>query len=109
MSVEITVKGERWRINTEVIDRDIILMEETKGALSPTGIPPALRCFRDQRHYDPDEIASTCIGVCPHYKIRFDADDTLLLHDCERRLFKGTSSDGKTPYIAYMTEKPQPL
>ncbi len=61
-----------------------------------------LTCLRDQRKYNPAEIESVCMGVCPHNTdARPLADDTSHLDNCWEHLFGATSLDGERKYVDY--------
>jgi hypothetical protein len=96
-------------VNTAAINRDIRLLEKKgqvggyKGGvyMAPRpNIHGLLTCFRDNRGYDAAEIASVCMGSCPHPKQNNPvADDSEHLDDCLHYLFDAFSLDGQTRYV----------
>ncbi len=111
MALEIMVDNKPMIINIDVIDRDIALLKK-KGLIakhvggvyqSPRpDIHNMLLCLRDKRNYDPNQIESVCLDICPFNTEKNPvADDGAHLDDCWIYMFNAVSLDGKTEYVEY--------
>jgi hypothetical protein len=94
-----------------VINKDIAILEEQGKVGKYVGgvyhaerpnIHGMLTCLRDKRKFDPPQIESVCMGVCPYRTKNIPvADDSCHLDDCWKYLFNGVSLDGKTRYVEF--------
>ena len=111
MVLEIIVAGKPMIIDTDAIDRDIAMLESAgKIGRYVDGVYESprpdmhgmLTCLRDLRKYDPDQIATMCLGMCPHPVMNNPvADDSCHLDDCWQHIFNALSMDQKTVYVRY--------
>jgi len=110
--IELIIKDNILRINEGIINRDINQLEKEgkvsgyKDGVFTASYPDIyglLKCLRDNREYNAEDIENFCMEVCPHYNCSSkDGDDAIFLCDCKKHLFEGLSLDGKTKYVEFL-------